>query len=80
LGIRSENITPVVEAQNGALPARVLVVEPLGSHTLLTAQVGKSMVKVNAHADSTFTPDQSIYLSLSADKIRFFDKQSGQAL
>jgi multiple sugar transport system ATP-binding protein len=58
----------------------VLVVEPLGSHNLLTVQVGKALVKVNARADSPFRADQEIWLKLSADKIRLMDKATGQAL
>lgn len=80
LGIRSENITAVEEPQEESLPARVLVVEPLGSHTLLTVQVGESIVKVNAHADSTFKPDQLINLCVSGEKMRLFDKQTGNAV
>lgn len=79
LGIRSENIEPDEQANNGVLAGRVLVIEPLGSHTLLTVQVGESVVKVNAHPDSAFKPEQVIYLGLSADKIRLYDKQSGKA-
>ena len=41
LGIRAENIEVIEEAVEGdTLKARVLVVEPLGSHDLLTAKLG----------------------------------------
>lgn len=80
LGIRSENIDPLHESRPDLLPGRVLVVEPLGSHNLLTVQVGASVVKVNAHADSTFAPEQPIYLKLAAEKMRLFDKQTGKAI
>jgi multiple sugar transport system ATP-binding protein len=79
LGIRSENIDPGEDAHPGALPGRVIVVEPLGSHILLTVRVGESIIKVNAHADFIFEPEQPISLNFSADKIRLFDKQSGKA-
>jgi multiple sugar transport system ATP-binding protein len=80
LGIRSENIEPLNRSADGCLPARVLVVEPLGSHNLLTVQVGGAIVKVNAHPDSGFQAEQEIWLRLSADKIRLMDKATGQAL
>jgi multiple sugar transport system ATP-binding protein len=80
LGIRAENIEPVAAPADIALLGRVLVVEPLGSHNLLTVQVGKALVKVNARADSPFRADQEIRLKLSADKIRLMDKATGQAL
>jgi len=80
LGIRSENINPDANEQTGALTGRVIVIEPLGSHTLLTVQVGKSIVKVNAHADSIFRSDQVVYLKFSPEKIRILDKQSGKVI
>jgi multiple sugar transport system ATP-binding protein len=80
LGIRSENITPLDQPQNGALPAQVIVVEPLGSHNLLTVRAGEALIKVNAHPDSGFRPDQEIWLHLNADKVRLMDRDTGLAL
>jgi len=79
LGIRPENIDPLEKPVEGALPAKVLVVEPLGSHNLLTVLVGNTIVKVNAHADSTFRPEGEIWLRLSSDKIRWMDRETGMA-
>lgn len=79
LGIRSENIEPLDAPAEGALPAKVLVVEPLGSHNLLTVKVGDAIVKVNAHPDTTFQPEQNIWLQLAAGKIRWMDKNTSQA-
>jgi multiple sugar transport system ATP-binding protein len=80
LGIRAENIEPLEQRAEGALVARVLVVEPLGSHNLLTVKVGDAIVKVNAHPDRAFRAEQDIWLRLSADKMRWLDKDTGQAL
>jgi multiple sugar transport system ATP-binding protein len=80
LGIRSENIEPLNRPDADCLPAKVLVVEPLGSHNLLTVQVGGATIKVNAHPDAGFLAEQEIWLRLSADKIRLMDKATGQAL
>lgn len=80
LGIRPENIEPLDAPAGGTVPAKVLVVEPLGSHNLLTVNVGDAIVKVNAHSDSTFQPKQKIWLRLNFDKIRWMDKTTGQAL
>ncbi|MCI0399474.1 MAG: ABC transporter ATP-binding protein [Chloroflexi bacterium] len=80
LGIRAENIEAMTGPAEGALPARVLVVEPLGSHNLLTVQVGDEQLKVNAHADTTFEAGQEIWLRLSREKIRWLDKNTGLAL
>jgi multiple sugar transport system ATP-binding protein len=80
LGIRSENIEPLEAPAEGTLPGRVLVVEPLGAHTLLTVQVGNHVVKVSAHPDSDFRPEQDIWLRLNTQKIRWMDKETGLAL
>ncbi len=80
LGIRSENIEPRTSVDDGMLPAKVVVVEPLGSHNLLTVQLGGSLIKVNAHPDVNFRPGQEIWLHLSADKIRLMDKSTEKAL
>lgn len=80
LGIRSENIDPLDAHAEGALPARVIVAEPLGSHILLTVKLGDAIVKVNAHPDTTFQSGQDIWLRLIPEKIRWMDKETDQAL
>ncbi len=80
LGIRSENIDPLDAPTESALPARVIVAEPLGSHTLLTVKLGDAIVKVNAHPDSAFRSGQDVWLRLIPEKIRWMDKETGQAL
>ncbi len=80
MGIRSENIDPMDVHAEGTLPAHVLVVEPLGSHNLLTAKIGDAIIKVNDHPDSDIRPDQDIWLRLITEKIRWMDKDTGQAI
>jgi multiple sugar transport system ATP-binding protein len=80
LGTRAENIEASAMPVKGALTGKVLVIEPLGSHNLLTVQVGEERVKVNTHADSVFHPGQTIWLKLASDKIRWLNRESGQAI
>ncbi len=80
LGIRAENIEPLTGPGPTTLPGRILVVEPLGSHTLLTVRTAEAMIKVNARADAPFRADQPVWLKLSADKVRLLDKTTGRAL
>ncbi|RMG95510.1 MAG: ABC transporter ATP-binding protein [Chloroflexi bacterium] len=80
LGIRAENIEALSQTAPDTIPAKVLVVEPLGSHNLLTVQVGNELLKVNTHADAKFSPGQAIWLRFAADKIRWLDKLTGQSL
>ncbi len=80
LGIRAENIQASPAPGYGALSGSVLVVEPLGSHNLLTVQVGDERVKVNTHADASVQPGETIWLRLAADKIRWMNRETGQAI
>jgi len=80
VGIRAENIETLSAPAKGTLEGTVLVVEPLGSHNLLTMQVGPERVKVNTDADFRVEPDQTLWLRLTTDKIRWIDKASGDAL
>ena len=43
-------------------------------------KLGDAIVKVNAHPDSAFRSGQEVWLRLSAEKIRWMDKNTGQAL
>jgi multiple sugar transport system ATP-binding protein len=77
LGIRAENIEAVLQPAPGVVPARVLVIEPLGSHLLLTAQIGTESLKVVTRVDFPVAQDQTIYLRMEPDMIRWFDPTSG---
>ncbi len=76
LGIRPENI----RIGEGPFRGRVIVSEPLGSHTLLTVEVGKDLLKVVAPADDVFKPDQSLQIAPEPHKIRWMDEASGRAI
>jgi multiple sugar transport system ATP-binding protein len=80
VGIRPENIVVHLWRATGALPATVLVVEPLGSHKLLTVQAGKETLKVTTRADAPVEANQEVWLEFEAGKIRWLEETSGQAL
>ncbi len=77
VGIRAENLEASTKPVAGALPARVLVVEPLGSHNLLTVEMAGQMMKVTTRTDFTAAPEQTIYLEVDPDKVRWFEPESG---
>lgn len=77
MGIRAENIQASKQPSPDAIPARVLVVEPLGSHLLLTVQVGETPIKVQTRMDFDVAPDQTIYLQLEPNQVRWFDPETG---
>jgi ABC-type sugar transport system ATPase subunit len=72
VGIRAENIRAEVEPFPGALQARIRVVEPLGSHLLITADVGEQPIKITAPADFPAHPNQELWLRFDPDKVRVF--------
>jgi multiple sugar transport system ATP-binding protein len=76
LGIRPENI----RIGEGPLRGRVMVVEPLGSHALLTVQVGSESMKVVAPADTAVRADEELRLAPEPHKIRWMDAATGRAL
>ncbi len=80
VGIRAEHIEVVPEPTEGALPAQVLVVEPLGSHLLLTLEVGGETLKVMVDTDLRVEPNAEVWLRFDPAKIRFMDRETGKAL
>jgi multiple sugar transport system ATP-binding protein len=89
LGIRAEDIEVVRDGQasDGAaqgddepLRARVLVVEPLGSHDLLTVQLGDEQLKVATRPDVGLRRDDAVGLRLALERITWLDPESGRAI
>ncbi|CAN5606301.1 ABC transporter ATP-binding protein [soil metagenome] len=80
VGIRAENIVAEEQSVPDSIAARIEVVEPLGSHLLLTALVGNQRLKVLARADSQVKRDDTLWLKPELDKLRWFDKESGDEI
>jgi multiple sugar transport system ATP-binding protein len=80
LGIRPENLILVPGHQANTIRAHVLVVEPLGSHKLLTMRVGAETIKVSVAPDQPIAPNQDVWLHFDPEKIRWMDAASGEAI
>ena len=80
LGIRAEAIRVHTVATDGVVPAQVLVVEPLGSHNLLTVRLGEDLLKVSTPPNLFPAPDSDVWLELDVGRIRWMDRESGHAL
>jgi multiple sugar transport system ATP-binding protein len=82
VGIRAENIEIASPDAAGdrLLRARSLVVEPLGSHTLVTVQVGNEQAKVATRPDLDVQADEEIRLRLDLAKVRWLDPGTGVAI
>jgi multiple sugar transport system ATP-binding protein len=70
VGVRAENIRMAREWQADALEAEVLVVEPLGSHAVLTLTLGRQTLKAQADADFIVEPGERVWLRLEAASLR----------
>jgi multiple sugar transport system ATP-binding protein len=83
VGIRAENIQPSAAAPQPVAPvlqAETLVVEPLGSHLLVTASVGGQVIKVVTRTDFPAAPGAPIWLQPEPDKLRWLNAEDGLAL
>ena len=80
LGIRAEAIVVEPEPGEGLIEATVIVVEPLGSHNLLTVKTGDDLVKVSTPPHLFPEPDSSIWLRLEPERIRWMDSETGHAI
>ncbi|MHB8621374.1 MAG: ABC transporter ATP-binding protein [Chloroflexota bacterium] len=82
MGIRAENIEalPAEGAAADGLVAEVMVVEPLGSHLLITAVIGGQRIKVQARTDFPVQAGQRLLLKPEQDKIRWLRTSDGAAI
>jgi multiple sugar transport system ATP-binding protein len=80
LGIRAEAIVVESAAGEGLIEATVVVVEPLGSHNLLTVRSGDDLLKVSTAPNLFPLPGSSIWLRLAPDRIRWMDAETGGAV
>jgi multiple sugar transport system ATP-binding protein len=80
LGIRAESIVVEPAPAEGLIEAKVIVVEPLGSHNLLTVQSGEDTLKVSTSPRLFPEPDSSVWLRLEPNRIRWMDPETGTAV
>jgi multiple sugar transport system ATP-binding protein len=80
LGIRAEAIVVETKPREGLVRAEVVVVEPLGSHNLLTVQLGEDLLKVSTQPDVVPAAGSDVWLALDPARIRWMDRETGQAV
>jgi multiple sugar transport system ATP-binding protein len=80
LGIRAEAIGVEAEGGEGLIRASVRVVEPLGSHNLLTVQIGDDLVKVSTRPTFFPEPGADVWLRLEPERIRWMDRETRTVL
>jgi multiple sugar transport system ATP-binding protein len=83
VGIRAENIMAAgapPSSGGSALRAETVVVEPLGSHLLVTATVEGQLIKVVTRTDFPVRPGMPIWLEPEPEKLRWLRASDGLAL
>jgi multiple sugar transport system ATP-binding protein len=78
MGIRGEDLEIV--ADGTGMPFEVRVIEPMGSHTLLTGTVTGQQMRVVAPSDTRPQPGAKLRLRPLPDRISWMDAESGLAL
>ncbi|AQA04951.1 glycerol-3-phosphate ABC transporter ATP-binding protein [Mycobacterium sp. MS1601] len=79
VGARPEHLEVRFGDVDGAVPARVDFVEPLGSHVLVTAVVGDTRVIAQAPAGTDVPSETPIGLVLPPERTYFFDAVTGES-
>jgi multiple sugar transport system ATP-binding protein len=77
VGVRAEAIQLAGDGQDGAVAARVDVVEPLGAAILLTVTVEDQELKVQVPPDVRVEPGDVVQLIFAPRSIRLYDPQTG---
>lgn len=81
LGIRAEDIAVQPDSKSPeCLQATVYVLEPMGSRTLLSAQIGKDLVKALIHGGTDLKPGSKVWLEFNKDKIHLFDRKTSEVI
>jgi multiple sugar transport system ATP-binding protein len=75
-GVRPEHI----ELSADGFPARIAVVEPTGSETLVFLRFGESEIVALFRDRHNFKPGDTLKLRPYADLVHLFDAQSGERL
>jgi multiple sugar transport system ATP-binding protein len=71
LGIRAEHVDITGATGEGGLRGRVLVVEPLGSHNLVTLQIGDEQLKAITRPEERLEVDAIVPVVIDGSRIRW---------
>ncbi|MBO0683461.1 MAG: ABC transporter ATP-binding protein [Candidatus Dormibacteraeota bacterium] len=72
VGVRAENIQVAREPGPEAIEAKVLVVEPLGSHLLLTLELGEQQLKATSRTDFAVQAGDTVWVTPEPAALRLF--------
>jgi multiple sugar transport system ATP-binding protein len=73
IGVRAEDIVVTASPAGGSDEARVVVVEPMGSETIVTLEYRGQRLVARLAGDSRFEPGQAAWVHLPPDRVLVFD-------
>jgi ABC-type sugar transport system ATPase subunit len=79
-GVRPEDVTLFAAAGPGRVPARVVVVEPMGNETIAVLEASGARVVARGAADLAAGPGDTVWFTVPADRVLFFGSPSGRRL
>jgi ABC-type sugar transport system ATPase subunit len=81
IGVRPENVSlTALNATDIRLPAAVMLLEPLGSETLVTMKIGNTKWITRCAASFKEKPGHRLELFVPPDALRLFDAASGKGI
>jgi multiple sugar transport system ATP-binding protein len=79
LGLRGEDAA-LAPSLDGAIPFHVKVVEPMGSHVLLTGTILDQPARIVAPPTATIEPGAHVGLSVDPRRLTWIDPETGKAI
>ncbi len=80
LGLRPEHVELSSRSRPGAVPARVYVTEPAGSENLVVVRLGEQTLTARVSAELELDYDQAVWVSAPAERMHFFESETGKAI
>jgi ABC-type sugar transport system ATPase subunit len=80
LGLRPEHLALGAPGTDGAVMAKVVIVEPLGSDTLALLRVGEAEMTGRFPPEAALRAGGEIGVSFQTDRAHLFDRENGRAL
>ena len=80
IGVRPEDVDVASTPGAGWDSARISVVEPMGSETLVTLEYRAQRLVARVPADRQFEPGQVAYVRLAPERVLRFDASAGHRI
>jgi len=77
VGVRPEDVTVAAEPGPGRAEARLVVVEPMGSETVLMLECGGERVAARVSGDRGGEPGAGLWVAPALERATFFDAETG---